>query len=866
MVNYRKKRGRTSHARARQFAFPAFSVEKVAIWSFIGAAMLFGGAGLAYPLLSWLVIASAVLVIWVMLGKQPWAFQPSLVKAAVALAGAFAVLFTLQSVPVPLPLWQAMPGHDIAVTIAQASGLDAWRSWSLAPDRTLTTILSLLPPLAAVLAIAGSSQRTRILLVRLVVAAGLFNAVLGIVQYASGTDAALLYVTRHRGVAVGLFVNRNHTALFLLVTMLLTVLPGVIQVSGRMGGPAVQSIRAGITALLALAVLATMSRAGFFLLPASLIVAWMLGRQVTPKVRTIVLAVGGAAVAVGLLSLTPPARELAGRYVAASEDKRFDYWTNSSLAMHDALPWGTGAGTFRLVYPTVEPLREVAPDVVNHAHNDYLELLLEAGIPGIALLLAGFALVIAAVARARRNSQSRFDRRVALAAGAGFVLIAASSLVDYPVRMDAIAVLGGMLLGLLLPEPAESASSISATPFVRVAATLVLVAGLAGATAIRWSEHFALAGRPELAVRLQPWSSHAWSQLADKLQIAGQPQKAGIAAAKALALSPTDAGALRALAATKLQTGDIDQGAELMSLGARLGWRDLYTQLWLVEQALAAGVYDVGVQRADAVLRQNKFFEQMLGLLPPLLKEKAGRRALADQLANAPGWRPAFFNTVARSPDYRLEELLELFADLRARRSGVTPAETELIRSALAQQGRFADVRRVWQGSGGQGNIGDPHFDRKDPIPGFAAPYRWKALSLLGVSMQPGTPSPQLAGRALALSSDGVAEGPALAQTIAVLPGTYRISLSVLARDQALPGKLAIGVVCRVGDAAGTRAPVGAMMSWKPHAGQWTSGQGRLTVPADCPGQDLYIGIPRSDTGPFSLWIDEVSLERLSGS
>lgn len=867
MVNYKKKRGRTSRAGMRRFGWADLSIEAVALWVFMSAAMLFGGAGLAYPLLAWLVIVSAIAVIWTSLRALPWASQSPLAKAGTALAGAFLVLLGLQALPLPMALWQAMPGHGVAAAIAAASDLNVWSAWSLAPDRTLATALSLLPPLAALLAVSASSAVTRVWLVRLVVAFALFNAVLGIVQYASGPDAApLLYATRHRGVAVGLFVNRNHTALFLLIAMLLSVLPGVVKASGRSSGPAVQTIRTGIAVLLALAVLATMSRAGFFLLPASLITAWLLGRQASVTGRTILLTVGGAAVFVGLLSLTAPARQLATRYVAASEDKRFDYWTNSSLAMRDALPWGTGAGTFRLVYPTVEPLSEVAPDVVNHAHNDYLELLLEGGVPAFALLIVGIVLAGVAVLRARKASHSSFDRRVSRAVTGGLLLIAASSLVDYSMRMDAIAVLAGLLLGLLLPVPPVREGPASDPVMGRAAKAIILMIALLGGTAVQWADHFVQVGRPEIAVRVQPWSSRAWAQLADKLQIAGKPSEAGVAAERALSLSPTDAGALRALGAAKLQTGKSAQGAELLSLGARLGWRDLYTQLWLVEQALAADAYDVGVQRADAVLRQNKFFDQVLVVLPPLLSVEAGRKALADQLANRPGWRPAFFNMLARSPGYGQNDLLAFFADLRARKSAATTEETELIRAALAHEGHFSQVRTVWLVSGGKGNLGDAHFDRNDPIPDFAAPYRWKAPSLLGVRVQSGVPSPPLAGRALALSSDGIAEGPALVQTIVVPAGAYRISLSVLARDAAMPARLNVGLICRIAEATNTEAPIPARVTWKPGPGEWARGQGTIVVPPNCPGQDFYIALPRSETGPFSLWIDDVSFDAAPGS
>jgi O-antigen ligase len=84
---------------------------------------------------------------------------------------------------------------------------------------------------------------------------------------------------------------------------------------------------------------------------------------------------------------------------------------------------------------------------LNHAHNDYLELIVEAGLPG-AIVLFVIIMVIAwrmlAVARDRAR-----DRGPALAGFAMLALLAAHSLVDYPVRSDAIAAVAGVAIGLL---------------------------------------------------------------------------------------------------------------------------------------------------------------------------------------------------------------------------------------------------------------------------------------------------------------------------------------------------------------------------------------------------------------------------------
>ena len=51
---------------------------------------------------------------------------------------------------------------------------------------------------------------------------------------------------------------------------------------------------------------------------------------------------------------------------------------------------GSGVGSFQRVYRHFEDHSAVTRTFANHAHNDYLELALETGIPGILLLVLFF--------------------------------------------------------------------------------------------------------------------------------------------------------------------------------------------------------------------------------------------------------------------------------------------------------------------------------------------------------------------------------------------------------------------------------------------------------------------------------------------
>ena len=92
-----------------------------------------------------------------------------------------------------------------------------------------------------------------------------------------------------------------------------------------------------------------------------------------------------------------------------------------------------------------------------HAHNDYAELALETGVPGIFIMLLFLAWWGGAVWRVWRSVEAGpFARAASIASAA----ILAHSLVDFPLRTAAISACFGMCLALLAdrraPPPADA--------------------------------------------------------------------------------------------------------------------------------------------------------------------------------------------------------------------------------------------------------------------------------------------------------------------------------------------------------------------------------------------------------------------------
>jgi O-antigen ligase len=135
-------------------------------------------------------------------------------------------------------------------------------------------------------------------------------------------------------------------------------------------------------------------------------------------------------------------------------------WTMASVtwqALRSYFPTGSGLGTFERVYQLNEPPQAVMWEVINHAHNDWLELILETGGVGLVLVIAFLVWFGRAWARSLSGTDA-IDRRIDQAACIAISLVSLHSLWDYPLRTIALSTLFGFCCALLT-EPREPSTS-----------------------------------------------------------------------------------------------------------------------------------------------------------------------------------------------------------------------------------------------------------------------------------------------------------------------------------------------------------------------------------------------------------------------
>lgn len=437
---------------------------------FVGALLLlvtsavFGGASQTNALSLMAVELSSLPLLFVGLYLLAAGAAPTGAHLPLAVLAATLAIPALQIVPLPYEVWRQLPGRDIAVQALDAAGHGhASLPFSLAPQSAWRALLALAPPAAMFIGGLFLSDAQRRVMVGLWLAIAVVGVCVGGLQMLGGSDSRLyFYEITNAGSPVGFFSNRNHQASFLLC---LTPVAAtfVARFDGRLEGarafPALAGILYVFVAIVGVA--ATRSRGGIALMLVALAGSALLlqGEAARRHWRAAAGLGVGALVAIGgvlAFGLTP----ILQRFDTGGEP-RFEGWPVVLKAAREFLPLGSGVGSFESVYGRVEPLTQVSPIYFNHAHNDYLELWLETGVAGAALLavfLGWLAWRAAAIWRRRTAGEGR---SLAAACTLLAALLLAHSLVDYPLRTETIAVLFAFALSAIAADRPDSAEPAS---------------------------------------------------------------------------------------------------------------------------------------------------------------------------------------------------------------------------------------------------------------------------------------------------------------------------------------------------------------------------------------------------------------------
>ncbi|SFR98872.1 O-antigen ligase family protein [Sphingomonas jatrophae] len=431
--------------------------------------LLLGGASAAGYIANGLLQLLGLICILIVVLSGSLPDLPRHARRLLALFGLLALLLLFELIPLPPALWSLLPGRGVAADgYALLDMATPWLPISLSPDGTIAILATLVPPLAMVLLVFASSGYGRLYAVYVLVAVAGGSIFLGVFQRMQGPDSPYyIYEITNRGGVVGMFANRNH-----LATLLLTALPfvGALAISPKRNKMQVDSkvgrlmITGCLALLLTVGLIIVKSAAGWMLLPAALFAAaavYVRGEKgAVPRALWQVGVVVGVVCLIAAVVAPLKVNDLGDRLSGIDPHMRNQSIRTTARASLDYLPFGSGGGTFQLVFPNYEDVEAASLEYLNHAHNDYVEVALEHGLPGMALIVLAIAFW---VSQGRRLWRKGEGDALAWASFVAVGLVIAHSLVDYPLRTAAIAAVAALGAALMVaPETAEMPSWQSA--------------------------------------------------------------------------------------------------------------------------------------------------------------------------------------------------------------------------------------------------------------------------------------------------------------------------------------------------------------------------------------------------------------------
>lgn len=364
--------------------------------------------------------------------------------------GILAALMIMQMIPLPYQIWSALPGREVIANLDIAGGqAGLWRPLSLSPSRTGNSLASLIVPLAAVLLfhIYPGHRKKDFLAVIIVIAAS--NSILGILQQL-GPDGGPLYFYEFtsRSEAVGFFANRNHSSVFSgLSLLIISYFYAQKWQIFRFNIAYSNLFLATIYIIIFLSIIINGSRAGLLCGGVALFLGFMfsnfrqsvVAKHHHNKVNKIISVIGSVVifvVSITLILLFFVSDRIPAVTRFIESDTLSDLRAKAMPTLFEMIatywPVGSGFGAFDKVYFIHERSELLMPSYFNQAHNDWLQILIEGGVPAALLIIAGTAWYIGNVFRLFFSDSKNMSH---LLFWIGFAaILAIASLVDYPLR------------------------------------------------------------------------------------------------------------------------------------------------------------------------------------------------------------------------------------------------------------------------------------------------------------------------------------------------------------------------------------------------------------------------------------------------
>jgi putative inorganic carbon (HCO3(-)) transporter len=324
--------------------------------------------------------------------------------------------------------------------------------------------------------ISKDRQRKQRLIYSLI-ALGCFEAFYGLLQYLTGWQQIFTYVKKYDlAEATGTYINRNHYAGFLAMVLPFSLTLAFYEYANfarnqsqprprmrkMITRASFQRLAFWLSAAVVLfaALVFSRSRMGIIAACASLLA--MFGLAVFSRFRIRMLLTLSASFLIISLCLAlwigpgPITERFQGveQEYSLGDQSRVSIWRDD-LRLIRQHPWlGTGLGTFPIAFTTVQTT--FLGQFVNHAHNDYLELASDLGVPAALVLVAGILFVFVRAVRTFLFGEGNFERLMALGCAGSITAMLLHAMADFNLYIPGNALVFSMILGLGISAPQAS--------------------------------------------------------------------------------------------------------------------------------------------------------------------------------------------------------------------------------------------------------------------------------------------------------------------------------------------------------------------------------------------------------------------------
>lgn len=418
--------------------------------------LILGGASAAGFLANFVLqlLAIPLLVAAVITRRATPILRPG--RQLLAMAALLVLIALLQLVPLPPSLWSNLPGRG---AIGQAFTLAGqplpWLPLSLAPWNAISSLLWLLPAFAVLLGILRLGAYRAAWIGWAILAVTALAVLLGALQISGDGNSWYFYRITNYGVMVGFFSNANHMATLLFASIPFAAglyMDARATSRGTQRSAGLVIILGGFVFLVVVGLVINDSLAGIGLtVPVTAASFLLTRRKRRPPVWMLAILALLTVASVGAVFSGKFDNNLIGASANKGDSRRIIFG-NSFEAIKEYFPVGSGIGTFQPVYRSHEDADKVTTVYINHAHSDFIEIAMETGIVGIALILLFLLWWAGRTVRIWTSADPDWLARSAtIASGA----IIAHSLVDYPLRTAAISALFAACCALMADPRAK---------------------------------------------------------------------------------------------------------------------------------------------------------------------------------------------------------------------------------------------------------------------------------------------------------------------------------------------------------------------------------------------------------------------------